>query len=121
MSGKHYDGVRELEPGEVKVLLDAGKILLIDVREPDEYLVERIPGALLYPLSTFNALALPPDESRSVVFHCGSGKRSMLAAHRRKACGIAAVAHMKGGIAAWKEDELPVIRQDPLTGKSTRV
>ena len=55
MSHTTPDNVVEYEPEEVRDLLAEGKILLIDVREPMEYAAERIPGALLYPLSTFDA------------------------------------------------------------------
>jgi rhodanese-related sulfurtransferase len=103
--------IETLAPAEVARLLKAGKLLLIDVREPTEYAAERIHGALLYPLSTFDATALPPDDSRRVVFHCGSGKRSLTAAEKRLAAGQSHAAHMGGGIAAWKAAGLPVIVQ----------
>jgi rhodanese-related sulfurtransferase len=74
--------IETLDVADVARLKDAGKLLLIDVREPSEYASERIAGALLYPLSTFDAAALPTDGSRRVVFHCGSGKRSLTAAER---------------------------------------
>jgi rhodanese-related sulfurtransferase len=101
--------IETLEAAEVAKLLRAGKILLIDVREPSEYASERIAGALLYPLSTFNASSLPDDGPRRVVFHCGSGKRSLSAAEHRLAAGQKHAAHMGGGIAAWKAAGLPVI------------
>jgi rhodanese-related sulfurtransferase len=101
--------IETLEPAEVSRLLRAGKILLIDVREPAEYASERIAGALLYPLSTFDAATLPEDGARRVVFHCGSGKRSLTAAEKRLAAGQPHAAHMGGGIAAWKAAGLPVI------------
>ena len=90
-------------------LFHAGKLLLIDVREPAEFESERIAGALLYPLSTFDASAPPDDGSRRVVFHCGSGKRSLTAAEHRLAAGQPHAAHMGGGIAAWKAAGLPII------------
>ena len=98
-----------LDPGEVARLLDTGQAILIDVREPSEYAVERIPGALLYPLSTFDARRLPPDEPRRLIFHCAGGKRSLAAAEQRLAAGNSRAAHMGGGIAAWKSAGLPVI------------
>lgn len=101
--------IETLEATEVARLLRDGKLLLIDVREPAEYASERIPGALLYPLSTFDAAVLPEDGARRVVFHCGSGKRSLAAAERRLAAGHATAAHMAGGLAAWKAAGLPVI------------
>lgn len=110
------DQVTEYDPEEVKELLDAGRILLVDVREPAEYAAERIPGALLYPLSTFDVTQLPPDESRQVVFSCAAGGRSLTAARQRMAQGQPA-AHMAGGISEWKAVGLPTIRIDPRTGR----
>jgi len=101
--------IETLDPAEVAGLLRAGKLLLVDVREPEEYAAERIAGALLYPLSTFDASTLPDDGPRRILFHCGSGKRSLIAAERRLAAGHAHAAHMGGGIAAWKAAGLPVI------------
>jgi rhodanese-related sulfurtransferase len=106
---KHLTPIETLDPAEIARLLHAGMLLLIDVREPEEYAVERIAGALLYPLSTFDAATLPDDGPRRIVFHCGSGKRSLVAAERRLAAGQPHAAHMGGGIAAWKAAGLPVI------------
>jgi rhodanese-related sulfurtransferase len=50
--------IETLEPTEVSRLLDAHCIVLVDVREPSEFASERIAGALLYPLSTFDAAML---------------------------------------------------------------
>ena len=116
MSQSHTRAITELEPRDVKALLDAGRIILIDVREPTEYAAERIHGALLYPLSTFDPVTLPPDDAREVVFHCGSGKRSLAAAQQRLRAGAAQARHMSGGIGAWRAAGLPTIRIDPATG-----
>lgn len=109
----HIPVIETLDPTEVARLLASGKILLIDVREPAEYGAERIQGALLYPLSTFDASRLPPDGARRVVFHCAGGKRSLAAAELRLAGGSTHAAHMGGGIAAWKTAGLPVIAPGP--------
>lgn len=101
--------IEEMDAAEVAALLRARKLLLIDVREPGEFQSERIAGALLYPLSTFEAAALPEDGLRRVVFQCGSGKRSLLAAERRLAAGQQHAAHLRGGLAAWKAAGFPVI------------
>lgn len=101
------DGVVEYTPQDVQALLDEGRILLIDVREPQEYAAERIPGAMLYPLSTFDAAHLPVDDL-AIVFHCAMGGRSLTAARLRKATGHSA-AHMAGGINAWKALGLPTV------------
>lgn len=67
-------------------------------------------GALLFPLSTFDARALPPDSERRLVFQCGSGKRSTIAARARLAAGASRVAHLAGGIGAWIAAGMPVLR-----------
>ena len=117
MSQASTNPIEELSPRQVAGLLSTRQILLIDVREPDEYATQRISGALLCPLSTLDALTLPPDESRRVVFQCGSGKRSALAARARLAAGALRAAHLTGGIGAWKSAGLPVMQIDPATGK----
>jgi rhodanese-related sulfurtransferase len=115
----HATPIETLNAADVARLLHAHKLLLVDVREPAEYASERIPGALLFPLSTFDAAALPDDESRRVVFHCGSGKRSLAAAERRLAAGQLNAAHMGGGLAAWKAAGLPVITADASADASS--
>ena len=105
----HEAKVETLDVTEVARLLEAGKLLLVDVREPAEFAAERIQGALLYPLSTFDPKQLPPDGTRRVVFHCAGGKRSLGAAEQRLAAGSGHATHMGGGIAAWKAAGLPVL------------
>ncbi len=112
-----HPSIETLDPKGIKGLLDSGKLLLVDVREPAEFAVERIHGALLYPLSTFDASTLPRDWTRQVVFYCGSGKRSLVAAEKRVAAGNEQAVHMGGGITAWKRAGLPVISLSPATGQ----
>jgi rhodanese-related sulfurtransferase len=112
----------DLSPADVFDALKAGKILLIDVREPAEYANERIHGALLHPLSTFEPKAIPTDGSRRVVFQCGSGKRSRSAldafmAETGSVERAVDAAHLAGGIGAWKADGLPCVKINPATGR----
>ena len=86
------------------------------MREVNEYAAERIHGALLYPLSTFDPKALPL-EGRKLVLQCGSGKRSLMAAHKLQASGFGHLTHLAGGIQAWKAAGLPTIRIDLRTGR----
>ncbi len=109
-----------LSPAEVKERMDANQIVLIDVRTPNEYVVEHIPGALLFPLSFFDAQKLPSQEGKPIVFHCGSGKRSRIVAERCAAAGITQLAHMDGGFAAWKAAGFPHVSVDPATGGFVR-
>lgn len=108
---------QDLAPADVARWMGERAILLIDVREPDEYAAERIHGALLYPLSTFDPRALPDTGACRIVFQCGSGMRSARALAVAETAGLSVAGHLAGGIKAWKKAGLPVIAIDPNTGK----
>ncbi len=95
--------ITHLTPQEVKAGLDDGSILLVDVRETDETNAESIPGALPFPLTTFDAAVLPDPEGRRLVFSCRSGQRSQRAAAMAQAAGLDFEEHMQGGILGWKQ------------------
>lgn len=105
-----------LSPREVQDALARHEVVLIDVREPLEYASERIHGALLFPLSTFDAAMLPKDSKRPIVLHCGSGRRSATAYAACAKAEIPVRAHMDGGIGAWKAAGLPLVSIDPASG-----
>ncbi len=95
----------------------AGEAVLIDVREPREFAFERIHGALLHPLSTFEPRAIPKTAEQVIIFHCGSGKRSRKALDAFKAATGRAAAHMAGGLGQWKAARFPTIKINPATGE----
>jgi rhodanese-related sulfurtransferase len=109
-----------LTPDEVRARLDQNEIVLIDVRTPQEYAFEHIPGAMLFPMATFDAHKLPQQDDKPIVFHCGSGKRSTQVAKQCAEVGIRRLAHMEGGFGAWKKAEHPYISIDPATGSYVR-
>ncbi len=114
--------MNNLSATDVALLLEQGKIVLVDVREPHEYLAERIEGALLFPLSTFSPAKLPVvDASKPVVFHCGAGVRSAKAVAACEDLGLAHSSHMVGGMGAWKQAQLPYLKLDPQTGQTSRI
>ena len=108
--------LRELDPKTALEAVQSNEAILIDVREPREYASERIHGALLFPLSTFDPAALPIDKTREVIFHCGSGKRSADAVARCEAAGVPITTHLRGGLMSWKQAGLATIAIDPATG-----
>ena len=103
-------------PQQVHDAMARGEIVLIDVREPSEYAAERIHGAMLFPLSTFDPAGLPDAVGKQVVLQCGSGKRSETAFRNALAAGVSVRSHLGGGIMAWKAAGLPVVSTDPATG-----
>src|ERR1700691_6029594 len=62
--------VRDLTPQEAARGLQEGRIVLVDVREPNETAIERFPDAVLVPLSEFDPSAIPHPAGRDVVFAC---------------------------------------------------
>jgi len=69
----HHDThVTDATPEQVHLAAN-GEILLVDVREPNEYAFERIHGALLYPLSTFDAGRCRP---RAASWYCTAARAS---------------------------------------------
>jgi rhodanese-related sulfurtransferase len=99
--------VRDLTPEEVSRGLSEGRMVLVDVREPNETAVERFPDAVLVPLSAFDPAAIPDPAGREVVFACRSGRRSVTASLAAQEQGFAYGSHLAGGILAWKAAGLP--------------
>ncbi|MGD0684871.1 MAG: adenylyltransferase/sulfurtransferase MoeZ [Streptosporangiaceae bacterium] len=89
---------------ELKKMLDRGDdIFLVDVREPNEYEIVSIPGAVLIPKDQFlsgAALERLPHDKR-VVLHCKSGARSAECLAIVKNAGFSDAAHVGGGVLAW--------------------
>jgi rhodanese-related sulfurtransferase len=99
--------VRDLTVLEVAQGLAAGRMMLVDVREPNETEIERYPDAVIVPLSSFDPAAIPDPQGRQVVFACRSGRRSVTASQAAQAAGLPYDAHLAGGILAWKAAGLP--------------
>ncbi len=99
---------------ELKAKIDNNdKFLLIDVREPSEFEIVKIPGAVLIPKQGFldgSALAgLPQD--KPIILHCKSGVRSAECLAILKSAGFADATHVSGGVVAWAKQidtSLPV-------------
>lgn len=99
--------VQDLTPREVAEGLQVGRFMLVDVREPNETAVERFPDAVIVPLSTFDAAAIPDPAGRDVVFACRSGRRSVTASLAAQEQGFPYGSHLAGGLLAWKAAGLP--------------
>jgi sulfur-carrier protein adenylyltransferase/sulfurtransferase len=92
----------EITPVELKKRLDAGdKLFILDVREPNEYQINRIPGSTLIPLGDLprRYQELPTDVE--IIAHCKMGGRSAKAQDYLKTVGITNVKNLKGGILEW--------------------
>jgi adenylyltransferase/sulfurtransferase len=96
---------QEASVEELKSRIDAGApTYILDVREPQEFQICRIPGSTLIPLGELpNRLSeLPaPSDSREIIVHCKSGVRSAKAVSLLRQRGYDRARNLRGGILAW--------------------
>jgi rhodanese-related sulfurtransferase len=92
---------------------DRARPVLLDVREPNEFVASRVPGAMLLPTSTFAAriAELPGDRPLFVI--CRTGVRSAAVTGYLARTGRAGVFNVTGGMDAWEGAGLPT-RRGPI-------
>ena len=93
--------VRRLAPGELRSMLDAGPVLVIDVREPREFAVDHLPGAVNIPLGELRERLGEITAGAEPAFVCRSGARSLRACGLALEAGIADAVTLEGGMLAW--------------------
>jgi adenylyltransferase/sulfurtransferase len=100
----------EISASELTAKLDrADKFTLIDVREPHEFQICRIPGSTLIPLGELPKRLSELDPSAEYVMHCKMGGRSAKAVDLLKQSGFKRVINMAGGIIAWSDKVDPTV------------
>jgi molybdopterin/thiamine biosynthesis adenylyltransferase/rhodanese-related sulfurtransferase/molybdopterin converting factor small subunit len=93
---------QEITVLELKARRDRGEdLFVLDVREPHEYEINRIPGSTLIPLGDLPERFTELDPTREIVAQCKSGMRSARAAAFLREQGFKNVRNLKGGILAW--------------------
>jgi len=103
--------VREISVDELAARRKAGEpMVLLDVRDPEEYAQVRIPGAINLPrgLLELEVGAHVLDPNALIVCNCGGGGRSALAAKTLQEMGYTNVASLAGGLKAWMNRNLPL-------------
>ena len=93
-----------------EMLSTGGECQVIDVREFSEFNSERIADAQLMPLSNFEKHAEVIDRSKPVYLMCRSGNRAKQAAERLLSRGFTDIHVVQGGMGAWAEASLPVLK-----------
>jgi adenylyltransferase/sulfurtransferase len=92
----------EISAVELKARLDRGDdLLIVDVREPQEYQINKIPGSVLIPLGDVPKRYNELDPSQEIVVQCKVGGRSAKAADFLRSVGFTRVINLKGGILDW--------------------
>jgi adenylyltransferase/sulfurtransferase len=99
------DDVPEIEPDELKRLMDSNgkKLNIIDVREPYEYEISKLPGTKLIPLGELMDHVNELDSSKEYIVHCRSGARSAKAIRQLQAIGFKKLKNLRGGINAFAD------------------
>jgi rhodanese-related sulfurtransferase len=98
-----------LSPNRVSDLLSQGQVVLVDVREPDEFARRHIKGARSQPLSSFDPAQLKGgDEGKTVVFTCRTGMRTEAHCERLQQAAPGDSFILEGGIDGWAAAGLPV-------------
>jgi molybdopterin/thiamine biosynthesis adenylyltransferase/rhodanese-related sulfurtransferase len=102
--------VPEITPAQLAERIARGDDFdLIDVREPHEWDIARIPGARLIPLGTIIEALPTLDSARDIVVHCKVGGRSAKAVQQLQASGFRKVWNLAGGITRWSDDVDPSV------------
>lgn len=100
----------EITVQELKARMDRGdKLNIIDVREPYEYAIARIPGTKLIPLGQIGERAGELDPKEEIILHCRSGKRSADALNILKSKGFTRLKNVIGGTLAWSDQIDPSV------------
>ena len=93
----------QITPKEAKRIMDSGEdIIILDVREQDEFDAGHIPGALLLPYTETEQKAegILPDKEQTILVYCRSGRRSKIAAESPAKLGYTGIKEF-GGIIDW--------------------
>lgn len=103
------EGYRQISQDQAKEMMDTQDVVILDVREQDEYDGGHIPGAVLLPVGTIteeSAAAVIPEKDATVLVYCRSGNRSKTAAKALAELGYTGI-HEFGGISTWPYDTEP--------------
>lgn len=97
---------QKISQEEARERMEAGDVIVLDVREQEEYDSGHIPGAVLLPLGAINeesAAEVIPEKDAAVLVYCRSGSRSKRAAKALAELGYTGVYEF-GGIMTWPYD-----------------
>ncbi len=121
MVAEAKERIENLTPEQAAAELEGGDVILIDIREDTDRIQNGIiPNSVRAPRGMLEFWADPTsafhreefDPARRTILYCGGGGQSALAADTLQSMGYN-IAHLDGGITAWKEEGRPVEEVDP--------
>ena len=107
--GEETASYRQISQEEAKEMMDTQEVIILDVREQDEYDSGHIPDAVLLPVGTIDedtAAAVIPEKDSTVLVYCRSGNRSKTASSALVELGYAEIYEF-GGIKTWPYETEP--------------
>ena len=107
--GEETASYRQISPEEAKEMMDTQEVIILDVREQDEYDSGHIPDAVLLPVGTIDegtAAAVIPEKKSTVLVYCRSGNRSKTASVTLAELGYTNIYEF-GGIKTWPYETEP--------------
>jgi rhodanese-related sulfurtransferase len=111
LMNKGAGGSGKVTPAEAVRLINREKAVLIDVSEPAEYAAAHASGSKSVPLAKLDGSSdLPKNKSLPLVVVCPTGSRAARAVGTLKKLGFENAQALAGGLAAWREANLPVER-----------
>lgn len=102
-AGKEVDQINSISADEFSQLLNGGKLNVIDVRKPGEFISEHVVNATNYPLDNINEVINDLDPDQTYFVHCAGGYRSMIFNSILKSRGFDNLVDVKGGFKSIKE------------------
>ena len=103
------DGYQQISQEEAKAMMDTQVVIILDVREQDEYDSGHIPGAVLLPVGTIDettAAEVIPEKDSTVLVYCRRGNRSKTASAALAELGYTNIYEF-GGINTWPYETEP--------------
>lgn len=102
--------VPNITVGELKAKMDRHeRFVLLDIREPNEHAISRIPGSKLIPLGELPKRLKELNPNDEIVLHCKSGRRSAQALRILQKAGFKKVWNLQGGISEWTVHGKPAV------------
>ncbi len=105
-SAEDLASVRRISAQELKALLSQNdtEVTIVDVREPHEFAVSHLPHSVNIPVRELGTRLEAVDASKTIVFVCRSGARSLTASGIARRSGLPRPAHLEGGLLAWAKE-----------------
>lgn len=102
-----------VSPTEAVVFMNDEQTVVIDLRDPNEYVEGHIEGARNIPLLKLEerAFELEAYKQKPVIVTCQSGMRSPEGSRKLVALGFTQVLELKGGLVAWEDQKLPITKK----------